>query len=246
MNILTEERSIKGRSHSQNQDCSYCQGHLIVVADGMGGEKAGEVASRITVDTITEAFSNSHNSQTIHQLMRGAISKADEKIIKHVEDHPDLMGMGTTVTIAFIQDNTLHVAWVGDSRAYVYNPQDGLKLLTKDHSYVQELVDKGEITLEETFSHPDNNLITRYVGGAQDCKLDYLEYKLGKKDIILLCTDGLSGYCKDEVIASAFNYDNPKDILDCLIDLALEHGSDDDITVAIAHPKPSLFQRIFG
>lgn len=217
-------------------------GSVLVVADGMGGANAGEVASAIATDSVRRAFSNKNIENTfkdgnIDGLLLSCIKEADAAINKKISEDPDTFGMGTTIVVCWVIDNTAHVAWCGDSRCYVYNPDNGLKQLTKDHSLVQELVDKGEITEIEAFTHPDNNVITRGLGDFDSQAMpEIIKYPLRRNDIILLCSDGLCGYCTNKEIERVLEQ-NTADITKCrdeLLELALDAGGYDNICIVLA------------
>ena len=217
-------------------------GSLLVVADGMGGTNAGEVASTIAVNTVKDVFSNtslneSCNEDGIRQLLQECAKKADEAINRKAWEDPDTVGMGTTIVICWIVGKKAHIAWCGDSRCYLFNPQKGLKSLTKDHSYVQELVDQGEISEQEAFNHPDSNIITRGLGDINSQSTpDIISHPLEANDMLLLCSDGLSGYCKDNDIEHILQ-DNYLDIDCCndqLLQLALQAGGHDNICLVLA------------
>ena len=231
---------------AQNETPSYipCSkyGSLLVVADGMGGANAGEVASAIATKSIRSSFSkvnieNSLNSIDIDGLIQDSIKDADEAINKRIWDDPDTSGMGTTIVVCWIIDNVAHIGWCGDSRCYVFNPLSGIKQLTKDHSLVQELVDKGEISEKEAFTHPDNNVITRGLGDVDSQSTpEIINYSLSSNDIVLLCSDGLCGYCTNRAIEKILEK-NSIDIMKCrdeLMKLALDAGGYDNICIALA------------
>ena len=163
--------------------------------------------------------------------------KADEAINRKAWEDPDTVGMGTTIVICWIVGKKAHIAWCGDSRCYLFNPQKGLKSLTKDHSYVQELVDQGEISEQEAFNHPDSNIITRGLGDINSQSTpDIISHPLEANDVLLLCSDGLSGYCKDNDIEHILQ-DNYLDIDCCndqLLQLALQAGGHDNICLVLA------------
>lgn len=186
-----------------NEICSLGdKGTLLVVADGMGGMNAGEVASELAINAVREAFSSDKltadvmkNRFSIEKFMNTVIINADADIKAYARKNPESRGMGTTIVIAWLLDNKLYVSWCGDSRAYVYNPQAGLHQISKDHSFVQSLVDKGAIDQEDAFDYPDSNIVTRSLGDSSTkAKPESLlkPYELCDNDIILLCTDGLS------------------------------------------------------
>jgi protein phosphatase len=219
------------------------KGCLLVVADGMGGMNAGEVASGIAIDSIQKSFLSDHITDdvlhcvaSIKNFMAAAIFSADNAIKEHTRENPDTSGMGTTIIMAWILDKKVYISWCGDSRAYSFHPESGLVRLSKDHSYVQELVDDGKLTEEEAFDHPDNNIITRSLGDPQRiAEADFVEYDLYNGEVILLCTDGLSGMLKDQEIEKIMA-DTADDIDVCkstLIERALRKGGHDNVTVAL-------------
>lgn len=217
-------------------------GSVLVVADGMGGANAGEVASTIATKTIRNTFSKadietSLCSNDIDGLIQNCIKNADEAINKRIWDDPDTSGMGTTIVVCWIIDNVAHIGWCGDSRCYVYNSLSGIKQVTKDHSLVQELVDNGEISEKEAFTHPDNNVITRGLGDVNSQSTpDLIHYPLSPNDIVLLCSDGLCGYCTNRTIEKILGK-NSIDIMKCrdeLMKLALDTGGYDNICIALA------------
>lgn len=219
------------------------EGAILVVADGMGGLNAGEVASAIAVDTLKQTFLDSNlkkvskSAKSIEKFMHDIVVKADTSIKNHVKEHPETQGMGTTLIFAWIHGGTVHLMWCGDSRAYIYNNIDAnLIRLSKDHSYVQQLVDEGKLSPELAFDHPNSNIITRCLGDFQDkAKPDYRNYSLKKGDIILLCSDGLCGLCRDEEIKQILDQ-TCSDIEQCKLQLiqgALNAGGYDNVTVAL-------------
>lgn len=233
--------ALKGKCHKSNEDAYFIGGDYLIIADGMGGECNGDIASGIAVKTISEVFEESladaDTGEDVRSLSFEAIRQADSKISEYINRNPESDGMGTTVIIAVRKDDRLYVSWCGDSRCYAYN-NGSLRSITKDHSYVQELIDAGEISEEQSFSHPDNNLITRYVGGGPgSCVPDFLFYDMSGSDIFVFCSDGLSGYCNNDAISELMAYNTrPDKLSDQLLDLALRHGSDDDITILALYP----------
>jgi len=217
-------------------------GSLMVVADGMGGTNAGEVASMIAVKTVEEVFSQANigdciSNDNIDILLQKCVKEADEAINRRVWDDPATIGMGTTIVICWILNEVAHIAWCGDSRCYIFNPQTGLLALTKDHSYVQELVDKGEISVQEAFNHPDSNIITRGLGDVDSQSTpDITSHPLKANDMLLLCSDGLSGYCTDTDIEDVLrsNYRNISECNEQLLQLALQAGGHDNICLVLA------------
>lgn len=229
-----------------NEICSLGdKGALIVVADGMGGMNAGEVASELAIETIREYFSPEKltaevlkTRYTIEKYMNDAIVAADMKIKAVAKSRPETKGMGTTIVIGWIIDDKLYISWCGDSRAYVYNPSAGLHQISKDHSYVQNLVDKGSITRDEAFDFPDSNIITRCLSdGTTKAKPESLlkPYEVCDNDIIMLCTDGLSGMIRDNEMESIIrqNEHNMDVLVDELIKAACEAEGSDNITICL-------------
>lgn len=217
-------------------------GSVFVVADGMGGANAGDVASSIAINTIRNRFSkknieNAIKYDTIDGLLQSSIVEADEAINNKIFEEPDTTGMGTTIVVCWVIENIAHIAWCGDSRCYVYNIFEGLKSLTKDHSLVQELVDKGEITEKEAFTHPDNNIITRGLGDLDSLpQPDIISYSIHPNDVLLLCSDGLCGYSTNKEIERILKK-NSADIKKCrdeLLSQALNAGGYDNICIVLA------------
>lgn len=216
-------------------------GSLIVVADGMGGANAGEVASAIAIETVQEMFSVQSlenmvlSQKNIEEHLKTVIKTADINIYNHSKADESTHGMGTTIVICWIIGNEAHVAWCGDSRCYVFR-NDSFMRVTKDHSFVQGLVDEGKITEEEAFDHPYSNVITRCLGSEGERAMPEVRtLTLNDGDIYLLCTDGLCGLCRDNEIMDIVmaNYNDLAVCRDILIQAALEAGGHDNVTLAI-------------
>ncbi len=242
MDFITNFVTVKGRCHENNEDSFICNDKYIVIADGMGGEACGDIASKIAISTISSLLNSSLEERCteddIRQLTFSAISYADKEISKYAESHPEADGMGTTVVLMIHFDQNLYVAWCGDSRCYYYSPSRRLNSLTTDHSYVQQLINEGKISEEESFIHPDNNLITKYVGGGEEtCKPEFISSKLDINGCIILCSDGLSGYCNMEEIEREIQLSLNNNLPERLLKLAISKGSDDDITIVTLTPK---------
>ena len=184
------------------------KGAMLVVADGMGGLEAGEIASRIAVDTMKEFFSADKitdeivkDASTIRKYMYEAVVAADNAIKRKSREEKSVKSMGTTLVAAWLFDGYANIIWCGDSRGYLFNSVSGLAQVTKDHSYVQELVDSGRLLPEYAFDHPDNNIITRSLGNPQKvANPDFVRLPLQEGEVILLCTDGLNSMLRDEEI----------------------------------------------
>lgn len=243
--ILSRDLSVDPMRWINNEACLLTPaGALLVVADGMGGMNAGEVASQIAIDTVKEMFSapviasrQFPNDQSVNEYLSQVVTEADRRIKVTAQSHPETRGMGTTIVIAWLRDDKLYVTWCGDSRAYVYNRLTGLRRLTKDHSYVQTLVDAGKLTEEQAFDYPQSNIITRCLSDSDavaEPECLPRPYKVADGDIILLCTDGLCGMMRDRQTQEILQ-NTPSDDLTVvcrsLIDGALRAGGADNVTV---------------
>ena len=208
--------------------------NLLVVADGMGGHRAGEYASRLAVEVVKQELESSAMDSP-EAMMKNAITHANTRVLEAATQVANLRGMGTTLVVATVIDRTLYFANVGDSRLYLLN--DDIKQLSKDHSLVQEMVRLGGINEEEAKCHPDKNIITRAIGAKDDIEIDFYEYRLKKGDIILMCTDGLSNMVEDEEILHIVKCS--RDVVEAveqLIERAKENGGSDNIGVIVAKP----------
>ena len=160
-----------------------------------------------------------------------------DKIIQHSKKNPETTGMGTTLIIAWVIQYQLYIAWAGDSRAYLYRPSDGLIQISIDHSYVQDLVNKGSITTEQAFYHPSKHIITQSLGDINHpIQPDFKKLQLKNGDCLLLCSDGLNGMLTDQEIEKiiSIHYTNLKDCSDALVKAAKAAGGTDNITIALA------------
>ncbi|MEG1291009.1 MAG: Stp1/IreP family PP2C-type Ser/Thr phosphatase [Lachnospiraceae bacterium] len=234
----------KGKKREMNQDYVYVSEspvgnlpNLCILADGMGGHNAGDYASRYTVETIVKSVQNSTETAPV-TIIKNAVQKANEAILEKAKTDIDLEGMGTTVVIATVIDNVLHVANVGDSRLYMI--EDTLEQITKDHSFVQEMVRRGEINSKEARVHPDKNIITRAVGGGREVEVDFFEVELKEGNRVLLCSDGLTDMIEDEEIFRILKEtENTPEGIDILVKTANENGGNDNITIVVMEPFSS-------
>ena len=179
-------------------------GTVMVVADGMGGMNAGEVASAIAIDVAAKAFdtkvsaSAAGDAAARGRFLEDVIRRADAAVKADGSHDGEHAGMGSTMIMAWLVGNGLTVTWIGDSRAYLYRPGQGITPLSRDHSYVQELANQGVLTYEETFGHPQGNIVTRSLGDpSQAARPETAQYTVGDGDMVLLCSDGLSGVLRD-------------------------------------------------
>ena len=216
------------------------RGSLFMVADGMGGAAAGEIASAMAADVIlthlkqTWSSDPDATSQRFAFRLKEAVELANAKINQHSKDHPEVRGMGTTVTVAGILGHELYLAQVGDSRAYLIRKGDAIQL-TKDQSLMQRLVEAGELTEEEAEQSERRNIILQALGPEARVKVDLTYQPLSKGDTVVICSDGLSGQVKKEEIAEMVNQNTDLVAL-CsrLIDMANSRGGPDNITAVVA------------
>ena len=231
-----------GRKRKLNQDFVYTSEqpvgslpNLFIVADGMGGHNAGDYASKVTVETIVEKIKVSTEKERTH-IMEEAIVAANTLIRAKARESADLEGMGTTVVAATCEGNRLCVANVGDSRLYVANRKE-IRQITKDHSWVAEMVRRGGLGKEEARNHPDKNIITRAIGADDTVKVDFFTVQLKEGDLILMCTDGLTNMLEDEEIRMILN--GARDMVEKaeeLVAAANDRGGRDNISVILIDP----------
>ena len=238
-----------GRKRKHNEDAFALDlsDGLFVVADGMGGHAAGEVAARITVETIGEfiaatrqkeeatwPFKYNHSLHFNSNRLAIAIEKANERVMAAVAAQPWLKGMGTTVVAGLLNEKILSLAHVGDSRAYMFRGGK-LQRLTDDHSWVHEQVAAGILTEDEAKSHPLKNVVTRALGGGPSVSPDLQELSFSARDRFLFCSDGLTTMLSDEEIEQTVSEnEDPQQLCRALVDLANEKGGVDNITVVVA------------
>lgn len=225
-----------GMVREVNQDYVYVSDlpvgklpNLFIVADGMGGHKAGEFASRFTVEVVKDELAKSTEDGP-EAMIRQAITSANQRLLETAKQDSKLEGMGTTLVVATVIERTLYFANVGDSRLYLLN--NDIKQVSKDHSLVQEMVRLGGIKQEDAKNHPDKNIITRAIGAKEQVEVDFYEYRLKKGDIVLMCTDGLSNMVEDTEILHIVK--GSRDIVEAvegLINKANENGGKDNIGI---------------
>lgn len=222
-------RTEKGRVRSNNQDSYGHRAHLFLVADGMGGHRGGEVASRLAVESILNA---AVGLDPLAELRAGFVA-ANQAILDHAAVAPECEGMGTTVAAAILTSERGYLAHVGDSRIYRCR-RGSLELLTRDHSLVEEMVRQGTISAEEARSHPQRSILTRALGTAEATRVEYAEVDLERGDLFLLCTDGLTAEITDpEIEAILAAEGDPSSKADHLVRMADNHGGSDNITVIV-------------
>jgi protein phosphatase len=220
--------------YSNNQDSGYAGPHLLVIADGMGGHAAGDVASSTAIARLVALDDEASGGGDALQRLTRALADANQDLRDRVATEPGLHGMGTTVTAILHSGNKLALAHIGDSRGYLL--RDGvLTQLTRDHTFVQTLVDEGRLTEEEARNHPQRNLITRVLTGERDDTPDLSVRDAKPGDTYLLCSDGLTGVVSEETLADVLGQDTDVGArAEALIDLALKGGASDNVTCIVA------------
>ena len=227
-----------GRIREVNQDYIFCSmepvgklPNLFLVADGMGGHKAGDLASRYTVETLTDSIKNSASDNPI-TIINDAIVEANTKLLEKAAESEQYTGMGTTLVVCTIIGESMYVANVGDSRLYLYDGR--LSQITRDHSLVAEMVALGKLGRDEARRHEKKNVITRAIGGAKEIMADFFEAELTAGNRIIMCSDGLSNMVEDEEIERVLASDIPiEDKTKQLLGRAIENGGKDNIAVVI-------------
>ncbi len=229
----------RGLIRSDNQD--YCLSGKFddncvwaVVCDGMGGANGGHTASTTASEYIAREMRNIYTSDFTKEefitLMTNVVVGANLEVYNIARKNVELTGMGTTCELVCIRDNTIHIVHVGDSRTYLI--ADGkAHQLTQDHSLVQEMVNRGEISPEEAVNHPNKRFITRAIGVRRNVNVDYIECEYKPNDVVLVCSDGLTNCVTDDEIVKIVKENNGSQIVDKLVDKAKEGGGTDNITV---------------
>jgi protein phosphatase len=208
--------------------------NLYIVADGMGGHKAGDYASRYTTQRIVASVSRSPGEEPV-TILKEAIATANKLLIEEAAEDEAKKGMGTTLVAATIVGGKLYTANIGDSRLYVIG--DGIRQVTKDHSLVAEMVRIGEVDVSEAREHPDKNIITRAIGAGEAVEADFFEVELQEGEQILLCTDGLTNMVEDAVIYEVMVSEaSPEERIRQLVQIANRNGGKDNITVMTIQP----------
>lgn len=209
-----------------------------VVADGMGGHKGGMEASSFASSEIMNTIEKNYESFIKYtdiqkqKFLKNAVVKVNKALYKKSKEDQTLSGMGTTLVVCIIYNNSYYVANVGDSRLYVIS--DDIKQITKDHSFVNELLDMGAISIEQAENHPNKNVITRAVGTEESVEADTYTGSINKKDAILICTDGLTNMVDDNTILTVVkDIKSPQKVTENLVMLAKENGGTDNITAVV-------------
>lgn len=229
-----------GLVRSRNEDSGYAGPHLLAIADGMGGHAGGNVASSLVVGRLAPLDGDSHGSDDALDILGATIAEANASLAKEVDAHPELGGMGTTLTALMkAGSNGLALVHIGDSRAYLLRGQEFTQI-TKDHSFVQTLVDSGRITPDEAEHHPQRSLVTRVLTGSEDDEPDMAMREPRIGDRYLLCSDGLSDYVAFDTIGEVVRMGlGPAETTKRLVDLAMRSGAPDNVTCVLGDIVPT-------
>lgn len=239
--LKIHSKSDIGLVRKTNEDS--CSGGILpdgaawaVVCDGMGGANGGNVASSIAVERISGKILSSYRENGdpdfIRELITSAIFSANEAVHEKAGTDAALSGMGTTVVVAIASSDVAYVAHAGDSRAYMLTAE-GIRRLTTDHSVVQEMVDKGDLTEQEAKKHPQKNIITRALGVESSVRVDYSRHEFPQGSLLLICTDGLTNYIDEDQIFRISRECGADRLAERLVALAKDAGGGDNITVTV-------------
>ncbi|MEX1029205.1 MAG: Stp1/IreP family PP2C-type Ser/Thr phosphatase [Paenibacillaceae bacterium] len=240
-----------GRIRSVNEDCAAVHSDmngltLALLADGMGGHKAGDVASQMTIDVVQRELKAVHHGMSVKQWEEAiirAIDLANAEVYNKSMQSPEFLGMGTTIVIGLLTNNRLSIAHIGDSRAYLIHKGQFTRI-TEDHSLVNELLKSGQISQEEAIVHPRRNVITRALGTEAKIEADISHTEWYPGDTLLLCTDGLSNLLAEDSMIEILNMDlSLEGKVDLLIERALEAGGDDNVTVVLVSNEQPLISK---
>lgn len=238
MKVFT--RTDIGKTRNMNQDSFYISENdnglnLCILADGMGGYKGGEIASKVAVTAvskfITEKFDSiSKDKDSILDLLEDAILFANSAIYEESEADEELQDMGTTLEVMLIYKQKVYIGHVGDSRIYRIR-KNNMKKITTDHSYVEKLIQDGEITREESYNHPKKNLLIKALGTDEEVEPDLIYTVLNKNDMLIICSDGLTNMISEKEILDIVLNNSSENVADVLVDEANDAGGLDNITV---------------
>ncbi len=226
-----------------NQDFIYCNDdavgvlpNLYIVADGMGGHRAGDFASRFSVNEFEKELKE-QKARTIIGSMEGAIRLVNERLLKEAAAEPEYEGMGTTFVAACVSEGSLFVLNIGDSRLYILNEKGTIRQITQDHSLVEEKILRGELDRKDAKNHPEKNVITRALGAAEQVVPDFFEVDLEAGDYVMLCSDGLTNMLEDSTIKEVvLNQETAmKEKAERLIQMANDNGGRDNISLILVH-----------
>lgn len=238
----------KGKSRHENQDYYFIdlvpeeKQAICVVCDGMGGAKAGNIASelsaRVFVEEMHQRLKPKMSRRQRETALQDSVTATNELVYRKSREHSELTGMGTTVVGFLASDGQLSIVNVGDSRAYLIN-EDGIARITRDHSLVEDMVQRGDLTPEQARQHPSKNLITRALGTASTVRGDYYSMDMEPGDVILLCTDGLSNLVSDqEILYEVIHGGELDSCCQRLLNIVAERGAPDNVTVVVFRNDP--------
>lgn len=229
----------KVRQHNEDNGGVFINStgiRLAIVADGMGGHRAGDVASTMTVDLLKKSWDEAGAIETANEAeewLRENITKVNEVLFQHAAENNECQGMGTTIVAAICTDKFASVANIGDSRCYLHN-ESGFKQVTEDHSLVNELVRTGQITKEDAEHHPRKNVLLRALGTELKVEMDIVTVMFEEEDILLLCSDGLSNKVSEQEMCNIVkNEYSLEEKATAFIDLANQYGGEDNITLVL-------------
>ena len=239
MKVFT--RTDIGMARSMNQDSLLVSENnnnglnLYILADGMGGYKGGEIASKVAITAVSKFITEKFNEipkdkQSILDLLEDAIMFANSAIYEESEQDEELQDMGTTLEVLLIYRQRVYIGHVGDSRIYRIR-KNTMKKITTDHSYVEKLIQDGEITREESYNHPKKNLLIKALGTDEEVEPDLIYTVLNKNDILIICSDGLTNMVREDEILDIVKNNVQENVVDALVDTANEAGGLDNITV---------------
>lgn len=238
-NIRTNNEDVGLFFRIADERISSQKGLLLIVADGMGGHNAGEVASRMAADIISHEYFKQHDS--VEKSLLRSFEKANKNIFETAAANSSCKGMGTTCTVLVINDDSVYYGHVGDSRAYLIRNNSIVKI-TQDHTHVNDLVKSGEITAEEADSHPQRNILTNALGTKPVVKVDTgkCEFQFQENDRLLLCSDGLYDYLKDEELLEMQKGQTLSEAANKMIVETKKRGAHDNITIVLAEKNEVL------
>ncbi|MGL4335520.1 MAG: Stp1/IreP family PP2C-type Ser/Thr phosphatase [Turicibacter sp.] len=233
-------RTDVGKKRPHNEDAvkiyenKFCT--VMVVADGMGGHEAGDIASQMVLEGVESQFNEStsfEQTEQLRQWMKKMLRQINDNILKYIDEHDITHGMGTTVIIAVITPDFIGFGHAGDSRAYLIR-NGKLRQITRDHTFVRKLVEEGKLSEQQAKKHPHRNIIMNALGVNQDLKFDYLLLERYEVDALMLCTDGLTSMIEDEKIIEILGEQQATEIkVEHLIQAANENGGSDNVSVAL-------------
>jgi len=228
-------RSDVGLVRNTNEDAGLAHPRILAVADGMGGHAAGEVAS----STVISALLNNLTDEISENWITTTILLGSKKVAEEIKHDAEKQGMGTTLSLIASTGEKAIIGHVGDTRIYVFE-NDNLEQLTQDHTYVQELVDRGEISQDEALIHPRRNLLMRAIDGSRSIDIDVFEIPLRLGQRFLVCSDGLAGVISDVEIATSLQIEDLTLVVETLVQKALDNGAPDNVTVVVGEVSENV------